>query len=307
MSGLRRVLIIGCGYVGLELGRQLVAADHKVFGLRRSAANVGELQAAGITPVVGDLTHPTTLDTLPGGFDWVVNTVSSSRGGLAEYRQVYREGTRNLIDWMRRHPPAAFAYTSSTSVYGQTDGSWVDETSPTRPGTETGSVLVEVEQQLLEAARAGQVPARLLRVAGIYGPGRGHLFRQFVHGEARLRGDGSRWLNMIHRDDVASALLAVLGSGLAGEIYNAADDEPVTERDFLRWLAENLGRPLPGPGAEAERAARKRGLTNKRVSNRKLRALGWTPHFPTFRDGYAQAVQDVRSATALLLPGSNPA
>ena len=243
---------------------------------------------SGITPWVGDLTLPATLATLPGPFDWVVNTVSSSRGGTDEYRAVYRDGMRNLLLWLREHPPAAFAYTSSTSVYGQASGEWVDESSPAEPGTETGRLLVETEQLVLDAARSGSVPGRVLRVAGIYGPGRGHLFQQFLRGEARLQGDGARWIDMIHRDDVAGAITAALTHGRAGELYNTVDDEPVSQRAFLTWLADRLGRSLP-PSATAEEAAgRKRGLTHKRVSNRKLKTeTGWTAGFPTFREGYA--------------------
>lgn len=289
----RRVLIVGCGYVGLALGARLVQAGHTVFGLRRSLAAGAELATAGITPLAGDLTRTDDLSRLPGPFDWVVNTVSSSRGGVAEYRDVYLDGTRNLLTWLRDRPPERLVYTSSTSVYGQTDGSWVDESSPTVPAEETGPVLVETETELLNAARAGTVPAIVLRVAGIYGPGRGHLFQQFLRGEARIQGDGSRWLNMVHRDDVAGAIHAALKRGRPGEIHNVADNEPVSQLGFLSWLAAQLGRPLPPAASEAEATARKRGLTHKRVSNRKMRKeLGWQPRFPTFREGYAEAIAE---------------
>lgn len=293
----RRVLICGCGYVGLELGRQLAAEGHAVFGLRRTAAAEVELHAAGITPLVGDLTRLADLRRLPGPFDWVVNTVSSTRGGAAEYREVYLGGARNLVTWLRDGPGTRLVYTSSTSVYGQTDGGWVGETAPTQPATETGRVLVETETEFLGAARSTPIEVMVLRVAGIYGPGRGHLFQQFLRGEAQLQGDGSRWLNMIHRDDVVSAVRAALERGTSGSVYNATDDEPVRQLDFLRWLATRLDRPMPQTLAEAEDATRKRGLTNKRVSNRRLRdELGWAPQFPTFREGYACAVETARAS-----------
>ncbi len=287
MTERRRVLVVGCGYVGTALAARLTAAGHVVFGLRRTAG--GEPDPAGsFTLLTGDLTRPDTWRTLPGPFDWIVNTVSSARGGAAEYRQVFLEGTQVLLDWIRSHPPAAFAYTGSTSVYGQTDGAWVDESDATGPTTETGQLLVETEQSLLAAARDWGFPARILRVAGIYGPGRGHLFRSFLRGEARLEGDGSRWLNMIHRDDVAGALQAVLERGRSGQVYNAADLEPVQQGEFLRWLATETGLPLPPPVLSVETGRRKRGTTNKRVSVRKLgEETGWSPQFPTYREGYA--------------------
>lgn len=286
----RRVLLIGCGYVGLATGRLLVEAGHSVFGLRRSAEAAGELQAAGIQPLQGDITQGDQLAGLPGPFDWVVNTVSSSRGGAAEYREVYLEGTRNVLAWLATQAVAKFVYTSSTSVYPQNDGSEVDETSPAQPAGETGRLLRDTEELLLAAVRESRFPAVILRVAGIYGPGRGHLFHQLLAGEARIAGDGSRLMNMVHRDDVATAIVTALERGQPGEIYNCADDQPVSQLDFLAWNAAQLGRPLPPFATDAENAARKRGLTNKRVSNRKLRALGWGPHYPTYREGYAAAL-----------------
>src|SRR5580692_10456909 len=124
-----RVLIVGCGYVGLPLGAELVRQGHEVHGMRRTAENQGELKTAGIQPVVADLTRAADLAALPGPFDWVVNCVSSTRGGVEEYREVYLNGTRNLIAWLSAAPPKKFVYTSSTSVYGQTDNSMVKESS----------------------------------------------------------------------------------------------------------------------------------------------------------------------------------
>lgn len=290
----RRVLILGCGYVGEALARRLGSVGHTVFGLRRSEPDArADLP---YTPLLGDLTQPEFWSQLTGPFDWVVNCVSSSRGGPTEYRQVYLEGNRHLLAWLRGHPVEAFAYTSSTSVYGQTDGSWVDETAPTQPGTETGQCLVETEQLLLSAAREQAVPVRILRVAGIYGPGRGHLFHQFLNGEARLQDQGQRFLNMIHRDDVALALEAILERGRSGEVYNACDLEPVTQRDFLQWLADQTGRTLPPPAEPGTGPVRKRGVTHKRVSAAKLRQeTHWNPRFPTFREGYAEALASLRS------------
>ena len=283
-----RVLIVGCGYVGLPLGAELARRGHTVFGLRRAADGAGELRAAGVTPVLGDVTQPESLRALPGPFDWVVNTVSSAKGGADVYRAVYVEGTRNLLAWLAGTPVRKFIYTSSTSVYGQTDGGEVTEESAAKPQAETGRLLVETENLLLAAARERKFPAVVLRVAGIYGPERGHLFQQFLRDEARLSGDGSRLLNMIHRDDVVGAIIAALERGEPGRIYNVADDEPVSQLGFFAWLATQLGKPLP-PGATAEESAtRKRGVTHKRVSNRRLREeLGCELKFPSFRDGYA--------------------
>lgn len=287
-----RVLIVGCGYVGLPLGAELTRRGHAVCGLRRTAEGAEELRAAGLTPVVGDVTQPDSLHALPGPFDWVVNTVSSSKGGAEVYRAVYVEGTRNLIAWLAGSGVRRFIHTGSTSVYAQTDGSVVTEESPAEPAAETGRLLVETENLLLDAAREQNFPALVLRVAGIYGPGRGHLFQQYLRAEARLTGAGDRWLNMVHRDDVVGAAIAALERGEPGRIYNVADDEPVTQREFFRWLSQQLGRPLPPVASESEAAPRKRGVTNKRVANRRLREeLRYALKFPTFRAGYANEMR----------------
>ena len=279
-----RVLIVGCGYVGLALGAELVRQGHEVFGLRRSAAAEKELQDAGIKPLVADVTRPETLAKLPRGFEWVVNCVAAG-GGAENYRRVYLEGTRNLLEWLAGAPPEKFVHLGSTSVYAQYDGSVVTEESPADPVAETAKILRKTENVLLAAARE-KFPAVILRVAGIYGPGRGHWVKQFLRGEARIEGDGSRWLNMIHRDDVAGGIIAALKNGRAGEIYNASDDEPMSQLHFFAWLAETLGKPLP-PSVPETPDERKRGVGAKRVSNAKLRMeLNYKFRFPNFRAGY---------------------
>jgi len=286
-----RVLIVGCGYVGLPLGAELVKQGHEVFGLRRSDAASAELTAAGIHPLTADITQPDKLAKLPAPFDWVVNSVSSSKGGADEYRAVYLEGTRNLIEWLAPAPPKKFLFTSSTSVYAQTDGSVVKEDAPTEPQSPTSRLLVETESLLLKAANERNFPAVILRVAGIYGPERGHLFLQYLRNEARIAAKGERFLNMIHRDDLVAAIVAALKSGRPSQIYNAVDNEPVAQIHFFRWLSETLGKFMPPFATGEEAAGRKRGLTNKRVSNRRLRSeLGMHFKYPTFRQGYTAEI-----------------
>jgi nucleoside-diphosphate-sugar epimerase len=303
-----KCLIIGCGYVGLPLGAELVRLGHEVSGLRRSASAENELKTAGIQPLIADITKPETLAKLPQHFDWVVNGVSSTGGNAEDYRQVYLQGTRNLIGWLSTSPPKKFVYTSSTSVYGQTDGSQVKETSPTEPAAETAKVLLETEKVLLENGGSRgrsphqKVPAVILRVAGIYGPDRGHAFKQFLKNEARMEGDGSRFLNMIQRDDLIGCIIAALKHGRPGGIYNAVDDEPVSQANFFQWLAEELGKDPPPSAPENPEANRKRGVTNKRVSNRKLKMeLGGQFKYPNFRIGYTAEILRLERAGELCI------
>lgn len=288
-----RVLIIGAGYIGLPLGAELAQRGHEVFGLRRNHAAEEELKAAGLIPLFANITQPEELKKLPADFDWVVACAASGGGGVDDYRRVYVDGMRNIIEWLapgRRNGRAPrIVYTSSTSVYGQTNGEIVDEKSPAEPLAETSRVLLEAENILLSAARERNFPGMILRVAGIYGPERGYWLKQFLRGEARLDGDGKRFLNMIHRDDVAGCLIAALEKGQSGEIYNAVDDEPVSQQDLFSWLSTTLCKPMPG--SAPENPERKRGSTNKRISNRKLKEmLHYRFRYPTFREGYAQSM-----------------
>jgi nucleoside-diphosphate-sugar epimerase len=295
-----RVLLVGCGYVGLSLGRELADQGHEVFGVRRSEAAAETLQSAGIKPLVADITQPAQLSDLPGPFDWVVNLVSSNHGGVAEYRQVYLAGMKNLVRALAATPPKKLVYTSSTSVYGQTDGSQVKESSPTEPGTETAQVLLEAEGVLLQAFQENRFPAVVLRVAGIYGPDRGHPFKQFLKNEVRIQGKGERFMNMIHLADLTRIIAASLRNGRPGEIYNAVDDEPVMQIHFFRWLSETLGKWMPAFEPEPDLDLRKRGLTNKKVSNRKLKMeLGYQFKYPTFRQGYTAEIQRLDQAGLL--------
>ena len=294
-----KCLIVGCGYVGLPLGAELVRLGHEVHGLRRNASADTELKAAGIQPLYADITKPETLAGLPRKFDWVVHCVAAG-GDTENYRQIYLEGTRRLIEWLSASPPKKFLYTGSTSVYGQTDSSQVKESSPAEPMAETAKILAETEKVLLGSFQQQKFPAIILRVAGIYGPGRGHRFKQFLKNEARMEGDGSRFLNMIHRDDVAGCIIATLKSGRPGEIYNAVDDEPVNQRTFFEWLGATLGKYPPPSVPEDSAEDRKRGVTNKRVSNRRLKMeLGYQFKYPNFRKGYTAEIQRLDRAGEL--------
>ncbi len=293
-----RVLIVGCGYVGLELGRRLASHGHEVHGIKRSRENEEALREAGVTPWFADITRPDGLHGVPTGFDWVVHSVAAG-GKMDHYQSIYLDGTNHLLHWLEKAPPQKLVYTSSTSVYGQEDGSVVDENSPTEPITEPAQVLAATERRLLQAASMegpSAIPAVILRLAGIYGPGRGFAFKTFLRGQARMEGEGNRIMNMIHREDVVGCIHAALQRGRPGEVYNAVDHEPVTQAEFFRWLSERTGRPMPPGGTEAK--ARRRGNSNKRVCGRKLRTeLEYSFRHPDFRSGYSAELDAIFSQT----------
>lgn len=282
-----RVLIVGWGYVGSVLGEQLAADGHEVTGVCRRVPAARQARRPAVRLVAGDLTREDGLADVPVEVDWVVLCAASGGGGVAGYRALYVEGTRRLLRRFEGRPLKRFVYTGSTGVYGQADGSPVDEDSPTEPSHPTGQILVEAEAAIQAAANHG-LPAVILRLAGIYGPDRGYWLKQFLAGAAKLEGDGGRYLNMIHRDDVVRAVRAALEQGRPGRVYNVVDDEPVTQREVFAWLAERLGRPLPPAVADGSSAGGKGRPGSKRVSNRRLREeLGVTLAYPTFREGFA--------------------
>jgi len=291
------VLIAGCGYVGLQLGARLVDAGHSVAGLRRPGSDPSPLRQRGIEPLHADLSKLEELERLPSAWDWVVDCAAPSDGGEAAYRSVYLEGARNLVGWLRSSPPKAFVFTGSTGVYPQNDGSEVDETGSTEGVAGTGRILREAEDVLQGAAKDG-FPAILLRIAGIYGPGRNRI-AAMARGESRMSGDGSRWMNMVHRDDLVKAIVAALERGKPGRIYNVSDGLPCTEAEFYGWLAGRLGKPsVETRGSTAGETStttsrRVRGGSHKRVVALRLRhELGWSPRHPDFRSGYEAEIRD---------------
>ena len=273
-----RVLIAGCGYVGTATADLFQGAGWDVEGWTHSAESAAQLSGRPFVVRPVDISRRAAVESAAAHFDLVIHCASSGGGGAESYRSVYLEGARHLLETLR---PRSFIFTSSTSVYAQEDGEWVDEESPTEPARETGKILRMTEEFVR------QEKGIVARLAGIYGPGRSALLRKFLAGEARIEGDGGRFLNQVHRDDIAAALLLL--AGLPNEsIVNVVDDEPITQGAAYEWLAARLGRALP-PRTDVP-AARKRGASNKRVRNAKLRAFGWIPRFPTFARGMEDSV-----------------
>ena len=269
-----RVLIAGCGFVGLATARLFAQRGWEIVGGTHSEDSARKLATEPFRIVTFDLAEQESVarHAALAPFDAIVHCASSGRGGAEQYRRVYLDGARHLATVF---PSARLLFTSSTSVYAQTDGSWVTEESAAEPDRETGRLLRETEDFVL--ARNGLVT----RLAGIYGPGRSVLLRKFFDGTATIEGDGAKWLNQGHRDDIAAALFTLV-SGETSGVFNVSDDQPLAQRELYARLAERFQRPLP-PTGEPD-LNRKRGWTNKRVSNARLRALGWVPRYPSFFD-----------------------
>lgn len=269
------MLVVGCGYLGARVADRCHDAGHEVTGVTLSEESAHRLAAGRPWRVRAcDLGDGPRLRRLAGdgGPAVVVHCASSNRGGADAYRRVFLEGCLALSEGF---PAARLVFCSSTSVYAQTDGSWVTEESPAEPERETGRILREAEERVL--ARGGCVA----RLAGIYGPGRSFVLRNLLEGRARIEGGGGegRWLNQIHREDAADAVERLVSRGSAG-IFNVSDDRPLTQRQCFEKLALRFGCSVPPVVPPDE--SRKRAWTNKRVANARLRATGWTPRYPDY-------------------------
>ena len=275
-----RILIAGCGYVGQAAADLFHAAGWTVEGWTRSVESAATPATKPYPVRAVDISKRAQVAKCPGTFDAIIHS-ASSRGGDAEtYRRIYLDGARNLIE---RFPESKLLFTSSTSVYAQHDGSWITEESETKPMHETGRILLEAERLVLDR---GGIIARL---SGIYGPGRSALLSKFLGGHAIIDPENDRFVNQVHRDDIASAFFSLFNRDVdRAQIFNVVDDQPIVQSECYRWLAQRLNRPAPLIGKTKE--PRKRGDSNKRVSNAKLRGLGWRPRYPTFADGMEKSV-----------------
>ncbi|MFC5970632.1 SDR family oxidoreductase [Halomarina salina] len=292
-----RVVVLGAGYVGLELCRRL-ATDHDVTGVRRSDEGIAAVEATGASAVRADVTDDTELSVVPD-CDVLVFAASSGGRGAEAAREVYVDGLRTVTEHFaaRPSPPERLVYTSSTSVYGDHGGEWVDEETPLDPQTEKTEVLVEAERVAREEAPEHGIDGTVVRFAGLYGPDRYRLER-YVEGPVT-----EGYLNMLHRDDAAGVLRFVVDTDPDDEVLLAVDDEPVDRWSLADWLADECGVEPPEKRTTEERldeddlsdAARRRLQTSKRCSNDRLHELGYGFEYPTYRAGYRAAIEAYRA------------
>ncbi|MFO0805856.1 MAG: SDR family oxidoreductase [Gemmataceae bacterium] len=261
------VLILGCGYIGKRAAARWLANGRSVAALTRG--NAAELEKLGIEPIVGDVCDPATLQNLPRART-VLHAIGLDRTSGRSMREVYVQGLANVLTALPE--PERLIHVSSTSVYGQTDGGWVNEESSTEPVEDSGRIVLDAERLLKRAI--------ILRFAGIYGPGRLLRKQALMNGEP-LVGDCEKWLNLIHRDDGADAILAAEAKAEPGSVFNIADGSPVSRREFYTHWAKLLGAPeakfdhKPEPGA-----------ANRRIAiDKAKRELGWSPRVASYRDG----------------------
>jgi nucleoside-diphosphate-sugar epimerase len=270
------VLVAGCGWLGTALARRLVAGGDRVTGVRRDPARAATLAALGVEPLALDLAAPGAGERLPA-VDAIVACQAASAEGEGAYRAAYLEANRALLLAAAR-ARAAFVYTGSTGVFGRRDGSDVDESTAPAPASATGEVLLEAERLVLDAAAAG-LRASLVRLSGLYGPGRAGIVERVRTGALALGpGDGA-WMNFCHLEDAVAFVLAALARAPAGAILHGSDARPSPRREVVEWIAARLRLPAP----RTERAA---PGPNRRILSARSRALlGIELRYPSFREG----------------------
>lgn len=272
------VLIAGCGDVGNVLAVSLLQDGHVVYGLKRDTSTL----PAGVLPIQADLTKPWTLTNLPADIDSLVFLPTPASRDQAGYEAIFIQGWENLWAGLKR-PPARTVMVSSTAVYGESNGGMVNEETSPEPTGFNGKVLLKMEQ-LAASCTENLV---VVRISGIYGPGRERLIRLAVSEGFEVQQSPAFYTNRIHRDDAAAALKHLLLLDKPQALYIASDDQPAPRYDVVKWLAEAQGETAP------------KGLTDegakcgKRVSNQRLRDSGFKLSYPDYRVGYGAVLNPV--------------
>jgi len=271
------VLVAGCGWLGTAIARRLLARGDRVTGVRRDAPKAQALAAFGVTPLALDLASPGAAGLLPD-VDGVVACPSAASEAEADYRKAYLDANRTLLAAARRGGARAFVYTGSTGVFGQEDGSDVDEASPPTPASPNGEVLAEAERLVRDAA-GGDLRASVVRLSGLYGPGRTGILDRVRSGALALGPGDDAWMSFCHLDDAASFVLAALDRAKAGAVHHGSDAQPARRREVVEWIAARLG-------VSPRRTEASRRGPNRRVLSASTReALGVALAYPSFRDG----------------------
>lgn len=283
-------LIIGCGYLGRRVAAAWLADGCRVFAVTRSAAKANELKTAGIRPIIADVTVHASLPRLPA-VDTVLHSLGFDRSKRQSIQQVFECGLDNVLRWLDPASLRRFFYISSTGVFGQRDGEWVDERSACQPMRSGGQACLAAEKSLGSHPLADRVT--VLRLAGLYGPGRIPRRRELVDGVAMdVPIDG--FLNLIHVEDVVRVILALERQDTRPDLMLVSDGSPVRRIDYYRELARLLNAPAPRfrtPDADLPAFQRAAG-SDKRVSNRRmLEALDMELLYPSYREGLAAIVR----------------
>lgn len=286
MPSTKRVLIAGCGDLGLRVA-QLLAIENSTnlsWGLRRQPNLDSTHDIPSFTWIAADLTQPDTLRDLPKDITHVLYTAAPNARTEADYRAVYREGLERLVLAIAAPSLQRVLFVSSTAVYGAHGAQWIDEDTPTAPKSFNGRVLLETEQWLYK--QNTQFETLSLRLSGIYGPGRSYLLERLRTGQATAPMTESHWVNRIHIEDAAAAVVHLMNLPNPKPIYLVTDSTPLPMRVLYDALAKLVGGPTP-PAGDAPAS-----IGSKRLSNARLRDSGFTLKWPDSREGHAALMSE---------------
>ena len=285
-STAKRVLIAGCGDLGLRVARLLAleSASNQSWGLRRNPILESTSDLPGFSWMAADLAQPDTLRDLPKDITHVLYTAAPKARTEADYRAVYRDGVEHLLQAVTSPALQRVLFVSSTAVYGDHGAQWIDEDTPTAPKSFNGRVLLETEQWL--HSQSAQFETLSLRLSGIYGPGRSYLLDRLRAGQATAPAAESHWVNRIHIEDAAAAVLHLLNLPNPQAIYLVTDSTPLPMRVLYDALAKLVGGAVPLEGAAPA------SVGSKRLSNARLRDSGFNFKWPDSRDGHAALIID---------------
>ena len=273
-------MLAGCGDLGTRVARRLLARGDEVWALRRQPPLQDN---SGIRWLRGDLTQAKTLRELPAGITQMVYLPTPDRRDESAYRATFVEGLHHLLDALGSHSLQRVLLVSSSAVHGEHAGGWVDESTPPAPPGFNGAVLLEAERLLATLPVASIV----LRLAGLYGPGRLQLLERLRVGQVKVPRMLPHWANRIHVDDAAAAIAHLLQLADPLPLYLGADSTPLPLDVLYDHLAGLIGAPLPDDGPAPV------GIGSKRLSNARLCASGFVPQWPDARDGYAALIRSL--------------
>lgn len=274
-----RVLLVGCGDLGLRVANRLLAQGDHVWALRR---NPPDTLTTGLQWLRGDVTQPETLAALPEGITRLVYLPAPGSRDPAVYRGVFIDGLKNVLAALNDNALQRIVFVSSTAVYGEHHGDWVDEDTQPAPMGFNGQVLLDAENALASLPYESVA----IRLAGLYGPGRLQLIERLRAGQARAPQHPLHWANRIHIDDAAAAVVHLLYLADVQQRYVGCDDTPLPLHTLYAYLAALVGAPVPQEGPAPA------NVGSKRLSNARLRASGLTLLWPDSREGYAALLEN---------------
>ncbi|MEH6625512.1 MAG: NAD(P)H-binding protein [Motiliproteus sp.] len=283
-----KILFAGCGYIGSQLGMQLAAVGHQCFGLRRQCNQLPE----AIQPLCGDVTQPETLTTLPANLDYVVVTLTPGGFDEASYQRAYVQGLKNLVAALKSQGQTLqrLIFVSSSAVYHQNAGEWVDEQSVAEPRGFSGKAMLEAEK----VAAASDYPSTCVRFSGIYGRGRQRLVDWALEGVTCAE-TPPHYSNRIHQQDCVGVLRHLLELDMRGgpveTLYLASDPNPAGFGEILNWIRQQLDSDQADPQQGIEKRLR---AGSKRCNSQRLQASGYQFKYPDYQVGFTELLGQIK-------------